>query len=179
VHLLEQVVLLSSELYLLGVENGAELGGGENSLAEEVVVLEELKEADAVLFDAMLDLYHKVLEGLASTIVNELGTVSALGAGVGAVDIKDEHVAILKEVGVTNFVAGSAVAAVNLGNAGDLNLAQEETVGGKHLTEDLGSHLEVSVTVEVLEEGLGVEAVLANDLLEALNDAVDTGDFLI
>jgi hypothetical protein len=179
VHLLEQLVLLSSQLNFLGVQNGPELGGREDSLAEEVVVLEELKEADTVLFDAMLDLYHKVLEGLASTVVDELGSVSALRASVRSIDIKDEHVTVLKEVGVTNLVAGSAVATVDLGNAGDLSLAQEESVGGEHLAEDLGSHLEVSVTVKVLEEGLGVETVLANNLLEALNDAVDTGDFLV
>jgi hypothetical protein len=179
VHFLEQLVLLSSQLNFLGVQNGPELGGREDSLAEEVVVLEELKEADTVLFDAMLDLYHKVLEGLASTVVDELGSVSALRASVRSIDIKDEHVTVLKEVGVTNLVAGSAVATVDLGNTGDLSLAQEESVGGEHLAEDLGSHLEVSVTVKVLEEGLGVETVLANNLLEALNDAVDTGDFLV
>ena len=176
VHLLEELKLLSGEQDFLGVEDGAELGGRKDTLAEEVVVLEELEKADAVPFDNLFDLEHEGVEGLVTGVVNELGAVSALGAGVGAVDVEDEHVAVLEEVGVTDFVVGGAVAAVDLGNAGDLGLGQGEAVSGEHLAEDLGGHLEVAVLVEVLEERLRVETVLADYLLEAKDNVVNAGN---
>jgi len=179
VDLLEEVIFLHSELNLLGVEHRSELGGGKNTFTEEIVVLEELEKANTVLLDHLLDFRHEFIKSLASTVVNEIGAVSALGSGVRTVNVKDEDVAVLEEVGVTNFASGSALAAVDFCNASNLSFVQREAMSGEDLAENLGSHLEVTVLVEILEEGLSVKAVFANNFLEAENNVVNAGNFLI
>lgn len=152
VHFLQKFVLFQGKLHLLRVQHRSKFGGRKHSLAQEVVVLEELEKTNAVLLDDLLDLKHEVVKGLAATEVGEPRVVGALGAGVGTVNIKDEHVAVLQEIGVTDLAARGAVAAVNFLHASYLSLAQRKAVGGEHLAEDFGSYLEVAVLVKVLEE---------------------------
>jgi hypothetical protein len=60
---------------LLSVEGRAELGGLDAALAEHVVVLEELKHANSVALDDVLDLVHKIDHFLGTVKVGEASVI--------------------------------------------------------------------------------------------------------
>jgi len=60
--LLQQVVLLLRQLYLLGVESSSEFGRLDRSFAKWVVILEEFSQPDPVSLHVVLNLCQKVLE---------------------------------------------------------------------------------------------------------------------
>jgi hypothetical protein len=48
-------------------------------------------------------------------------------------------------------------------------------MSSKYLTEDLGAHSEMIVQIKVLEEGLSIKAVLADNFSETLANSLDNG----
>lgn len=100
--------------------------------------------------------------------------VGALGTGVGSVNVKPQHVAVLKEIVITNlnWLVGLS-AAVNLGDASHLVFVHGEAMSEHNLAEDLGGDLEVLVVVVILEEALGIESVAAHNFLETANNVID------
>lgn len=143
------------------------------------MILEELEQADTVTLDHVFNLDHECSKALlVARVVDELGSISALGASGGAVNLELENVAVLQEIVITNlnWLVGLA-ASINFCNAGDFMGVHGETVCSHNLTEDLGGNLEVLVIVMVLEEALGVKSVAAHDFLEANNHIVNTLTF--
>jgi hypothetical protein len=95
---LEELVLLLSQEQLLGVEGGPELLLGKVSLSEDIMVLEELKESDSVLFDLGLDLEHQVLKSAGSLEVEFISSIVSLSSPVDVLLSNLGWVAVLQEL---------------------------------------------------------------------------------
>lgn len=73
------VVLHVSELNLLAVQGSSELGWRNSAFSEDVVVLEEFKQTDAVSLDVVFYFLHQLLELALAVVVNKFRRVGALG----------------------------------------------------------------------------------------------------
>lgn len=73
------------------------------------MVLKELKQSDALAFDAHFNFLNEVPHLLGSVVVREPGVVGGLGSSGRAVDHVDQHVAVFQKVGVLNFIVSVAV----------------------------------------------------------------------
>lgn len=102
--------------------------------------------------------------------ISPLFNVGGLELGGGAVDNVLEAVCVLQELVITDLTVGFSILG---GHGSNLLVAQVVTKEDKDLTELLLGHLEMLVAVPVLEEGLGVESVLADDFSETVEDGLD------
>lgn len=101
--------------------------------------------------------------------------VGGLELGGGSVNNVLETVGVSEELGVTDLTVGFSVLG---GNALDLLDAQLVAEEDKDLSELLLGHLEVLVAIPVLEEGLGIESVLADDFGETVKNGLDLRSFI-
>lgn len=81
-----------------------------------------------------------------------------------------QAVCISEELVVLDVVV---LVAVNQGNCIDVFLTDLELQGVQHLSENLGSHLEVAESISVLEEASCIKSVAADLFTEASNDIGD------
>lgn len=103
--LLQKDVFGSSKLHLMGVEAGSKLGGGDDSLAENIVILEELEETDTVTLNNLLNLGHQFYHGLVAIEVDPFSTVGRVNTTVGHINnVGQWLVGILEEIGVLDLV---------------------------------------------------------------------------
>lgn len=105
----ETVVLHISELNLLTVKGGSELGRSNGAFSERVVVLEEFKEADAIFFDDVFYFLHQLLELAFAVVVNKFGCVGAFSQSCRAVNFKFKNIAVLQKFGVFYFTSLAAI----------------------------------------------------------------------
>ena len=102
--------------------------------------------------------------------VSESVNIGRLGTSGGAVDHVLEAVGVSEEVGVFDLVV---LVSVDESNSVDSGFFDLETESVKDLSEDLGANLEGTERVSILEEGLGIESVLSDDLTELIDDTLD------
>jgi len=168
---LKSVVLRDGECNFLDVENVSEFLAGYISLSENIVILEELKKSDAIFFALVLDLGHESVVGCVCTA--EIGpflNISGFGFGGGSINNVLKAVSVSQEVGVTDFTVGFSVFGSNEADIISRDVVVEE---GKNLSELLLGDLEMLVAIPVLEEGLGIESVLADHAGETVKDGLD------
>jgi len=96
--------------------------------------------------------------------------VSGLQFSSGSINNVLKAVGVSQEFGVTDL---SILFSVLGGNAADLLYAQLVAEEDKDLTELFLGHLEMLVAIPVLEEGLGIESVLADHAGETVKDGLD------
>lgn len=99
--------------------------------------------------------------------VSEPVSESRLGSSSRSIDDVLEAVSGTKELVILNVIL---FISVHKGNGIDLLLIDLESKSVEDLAEDLGGDLEGSVSIVILEEALGIESVLANDLTEGIDD---------
>ena len=135
------------------------------------MILEVLSEADAVFLDLSLDLEDEFLElTLSGEDVDLADIFGLLGAVVGACGGTASGAvgcSIGDELEVLDLVL---IRAVDLNNSSELLIRHSEAQVGQGLSELLGRHLEVSVTVPVLEEALRVKAVTMKPVTEGVHN---------
>lgn len=139
------------------------------------MILEEFSQSDSVFFDLVLNFKHKsrVVTG-SSCEVDPFLSVSALSLGGRTVD------GVLKAVGVPEEFSvfdGAIVVTVHFSYKCDLFVVQFEFEESENLLELLLRDFEVVVAVPILEETLGVESFLSDDVGETLKNSLD--DFLL
>lgn len=78
----------------------------------------------------------------------------------------------MDEVHVSNIL--QRMVAVDLNDTFELIVRKLEVDGGQHLSELFGSHLLVSMSVPVLEEGLEVQSGRHAELSESISESVHT-----
>ena len=154
------------------MKNTSEFLGWEISLAKGVVILEELEHSNAVLLDKFLNLLHEGSVVADTFEISESVSESGLGTGSVSVDNILEAVGVSEEISVPDRVV---LLTVNERDGIGLSLIDLETEGVKHLSEDLGRHLEVTERISVLEEALGIQSVGSDELTELVNNF--TADF--
>jgi len=123
----------------LGSEGASEFLSWQVALAQDVVILKELLQSDAVSFHNLFDFHHEVVVSLNTIEVSESVSESGLGTSGGAIDN------VLKAVGSSQeFVVFDAVflVAVDQSDSVNLLLVDLEAKAIKDLAEDLGSDLE-------------------------------------
>jgi len=76
---------------------------------EDIVILEEFKEAYAILLALVLNFPHDAFVRLIASEVNEILRVGRLLLGGGAVNLVLEAVGVLQEVGVADFAFSGAI----------------------------------------------------------------------
>jgi len=101
--------------------------------------------------------------------------VGGLELGGGSVNNVLEAVGVSEEISVTDLTVGFSVLGGNTVDLLDAQLVAEED---KDLSELLLRHLEVLVAIPVLEEGLSIESVLADDFGETVKDGLDLRSFI-
>jgi len=170
VEVLKGVVLRDGQVNLLDVQDVTELLAGHVALAENVVILEELKKSNSVFLALVHNFFHEAGVLLGSIEIGPFLNVSGFGTGEGSVNSVLEAVGVLQELSVTDLSVEFSVLG---GNTLDLLFAELVSEQDKDLTELLLRHLEMLVAIPILEEGLGVESVLADHLGETAEDGLD------
>ena len=169
---LKSIVLGSGKVHSLSVEHASELLNGNVTLAEDIVILEELLHSNAIFLNDLLDLLHEGVVCCLAVEICETVDEGRFGAGGRTVDVIFEAVSISEEVSILDLVV---LVAVNESHSVSNIIIDLESEGIQYLTENLRAHLEMAESVAVLEEALGIESVLANDLSERVNDGLDKG----
>ena len=131
------------------------------------MILEELLKTNAVLLNNLFDFHHEVCVSLDTIKVSESVSESRLGSSGRSIDDVFEAVSGTKELVILNMVF---FISIHKSNSINLLFVDLEPKGVQNLAEDLRGDLEASVSVVILEEALGIESVLANDLTEGIND---------
>ena len=73
---LEELILLSGQLYLLGIKGSSEFSCVNSSFSERVVILEEFSDSDSVSLDHIHYLGHESFDGLGSGEIDIDGLIS-------------------------------------------------------------------------------------------------------
>ena len=107
--ILQQLILLRGQLYLLGVEGRSELGCIDLALSQWVVVLEEFADSDSVSLHHIHHLGHEGIDGLSSGEIDIDWLISRLGTGIWLIDVVSKHRAVVQEWQVLNIAKLSAV----------------------------------------------------------------------
>ncbi len=131
------------------------------------MILEELVDANAVLFHNLFHFEHQWFNASLAGEVNKSVSEGRLGSSCVAIDHVLEAVGVLQELLVFDVVV---LVTVDESHSVHLVLIDLKSQGVKHLAEDLRGDLEGAQSVSILEEALGVKAVLTDDLSEVLND---------
>lgn len=89
----------------MGVEAGSKLGGGDDALAENIVILEELEQTDTVALNNLLNLSHQFYHSLVAIEIDPFSTVGRVNTTVGRINnVGQWLVRILEEIGVLDLV---------------------------------------------------------------------------
>ena len=131
------------------------------------MVLEELKQSDAILLDNLLHFLHEGVVLLHSVEICESINESGLGASGWSIDHVLEAVSVSQEVGVPDVVV---LVAVDLGDSGSLLLTDLEAESIEHLSKDFGGDFEAAKGISVLEEALGIKSVFSDNLPKVVNN---------
>ena len=137
------------------------------ALSENIVILEELKNSNAVFLDYLLDLSHECLVIIHTIKVRKSVSESGLGACSVAIDYVFKAVCITKEVCIPYRVI---FVTVNQRDSFNLLFANLETKSVENLSENLWSHLKGAKGVSVLEEALSIKSVLPDDFAELVDN---------
>lgn len=164
---LQKLVFLDCQENLLGVEGRSELLLGNRSFSERIVILEELKESDSIFLGLLLDFSHEDIELRVSLEVSLLAVVHWFGLSVNVLGSDVRGVGIFKEIHVNDL---SVRVAVVSNQALALVVSEDKSESRQNLSELLGRDFEVLVLVPVLEEALGIESVLNEQVSESLHD---------
>lgn len=136
------------------------------SLSQLIVVNEELSESKSVLLHHLLDLLHEGLYLLGSSEVQVGLNIGGLGSRGWSIDCIFKNLRVVDEVKILNIVL---LVSVNQNNSLELSVGEVESEASQHLLELLWRNLEVLMSVEVLEEGLGVKSLSLDQKFELLN----------
>jgi len=109
----KELILLSSQLYLLGVESSSEFGSIDSSFSEWVVILKEFSDSDSVSLDHIHNLSHEGFNGLGSSEIDINWLISGLSTSVSLIDHILKTGAIIQEWKILNV---SKFSSVNLDN---------------------------------------------------------------
>lgn len=170
---LEDLVLLGGELYLLSIEGCSELGSLDSSLSQWVMILQELTKSDSVSHDVVLDLLNESFDGTGTGEVDVEWLVGGLSTSVRLVDDVVSILAIFEEWHVLDV---TVVVAVFLDNGSKLCIADLNTKESDGLFELFWGNLEVVVSIWVLEEALGVKSFSSDEVSECIKNL---GDILL
>lgn len=133
------------------MEGRLELASHQVALSEDIVVLEELDNSNAVLLYHVFNLSHQGPVLFFTGKIEIPSNIRRLGTSSGSVELQVVVLAVTEELSVFDFhVLGS----VDEGKEINLLLTDWESEVGQDLSEDLLGNLEVLVTIVVLEEGL-------------------------
>ena len=114
---------------------------------------------------------------LLSIKISEPVSKGGLGASSVSIDNVFKTVSITKELSILDK---ALFVTVDEGNGVGLSIINLELEGVQHLSENLGSHLEVTESISVLEEALGVQSVGSDELTELVNNiSSDRSLFLV
>lgn len=103
--LFQKDVFSGSKLNFMGVEAGSKLGGGDDALAENIVILEELEQTDTVALNNLLNLSHQFYHSLVAIEIDPFSTVGRVNTTVGRINnVGQWLVRILEEIGVLDLV---------------------------------------------------------------------------
>lgn len=170
---LEGLVFIIGQHDLLRVKDSSELLVDNMALSEGVVILEELTKTDAVLLDLGLQLEHQVSDLL---LANENSLLADILIFLSLVQLFHllfeglEGCAIIDELKIPNLIVVSAVDRLN---GAHFLIVHNEAQVIQGLSELLRGHLEVFVTIPILEEALGVKSVSCEPLTEGTKDLLD------
>ena len=167
---LEDIVLLGGQLYLLSIESRSELGCLDSTLSQWIVVLEELAESDPVPHHVVLDLLDEGLDLAGTSEINVEWLVGGLGTGVRIVDDVVAILAVLEEWKVLDV---AIVVTVFLHNGSELGIADLNTEESDGLFELFWANLEVVVSIWILEEALSIKSLSSDEVSESIKNLVD------
>ena len=159
----------------LAVTGASEFLSRQAALSENIVILEELKNSNAVFLDYLLDLSHECLVIIYTVEVRKSVSESGLGACSIAIDYVFKAVGITKEVCIPD---GVILVTVNKRDSFNRILFYLEAECIENLSENLRSHLKGAKGVSVLEEAFGIKSVLSNDFTEVSNDLLADSSML-
>ena len=162
---LEDLVLLGGELYLLGVEGCSELGGLNSSLSQWIVILQEFSKSDSVSHDVVLDLLDKSFDGTGTGEVDVEWLIGGLSTSVRFVDDVVSVLAIVEEWHVLDI---TIIVSVLLDNGIELGITDLNTKESDGLFELFWGNLEVVVSIWVLEEALGIKSLSSDEVSECI-----------
>jgi hypothetical protein len=133
------------------------------------MILEEFSQSNSVFFDLVLNFVHQssVVTG-SSGEVNPFLSVGALSLSGGTVDGVLKAVGVAEEFGVFDC---AIVVTVHFSYKCDLFVVQFEFKKSKDLLELLLRNFEVVVAIPILEETLGIESFLSDDVGETLKNS--------
>ena len=140
------------------------------------MILEELKQPNAVLLDLRFQLVKEAVYLLLSLEALQLTLVSCLLGGFFKSIAGGEWVAVVDELHVLDFVL---VRSVDGHQRVELFVLHGEAKVGEGLSELLRGHLEMLVSIPVLEEALRVESVPLEPLAERVDDALSDSSLIV
>lgn len=167
---LEDLVLLGGELYLLSVEGGSELGRLNSSLSQWIVILQEFSKSDSVSHDVVLDLLDESFDGTGTGEVDVEWLIGGLSTGVRFVDDVVSVLTIVEEWHVLDI---TIIVSVLLDNGIELGIADLNTEESDGLFELFWGNLEVVVSIWILEEALSIKSLSSNEVSECIKNAAD------
>lgn len=151
----------------LRVESRPEFLLGQVAFSQDIVVLEELKQSDSVLFNLSLYLQHQVVQLFVSLEVGLFSDIGSLRASLDRLGENFSRVSLFQESQVFDF---SSRVSENLDTCLGLLVRDYESEIRKNLSELLDGDLEVFMSIPILEETLGIKSVLDQKFSEAFNN---------
>lgn len=164
------MVLLGGELYLLSVEGSSELGCLNSSLSQWIVILQEFTESDSVSHDVVLNLLNKRINGIGTGEVDVKWLIGGFSTGVSFVDDVVAVFAIVEEWHVLDV---TFIVSVLLDNGIELGIADLNTKESNGLFELFWGHLEVVMSIWVLEEALSIKSLSSDEVSELIKNFLD------
>lgn len=164
------MVLLGGELYLLSVEGSSELGCLNSSLSQWIVILQEFTESDSVSHDVVLNLLNKRINGIGTGEVDVKWLIGGFSTGVSFVDDVVAVFAIVEEWHVLDV---TFIVSVLLDNGIELSIADLNTKESNGLFELFWGHLEVVMSIWVLEEALSIKSLSSDEVSELIKNFLD------
>ena len=145
----QQLIFLSGQLDLLGVEDSSELLFGQEPFSEEVVVLEELEQSDSVFLHLDFNFIEQLVQLAFPRVINLLGLVDSFPQGFLVVAF--EGIRIIQELLVLDVIL---FIPISFDQRLQLLISHCESEVCQSLSELFGRHLEMLVSVKVLKEAL-------------------------
>lgn len=161
---------MGGELYLLSVEGSSELGCLNSSLSQWIVILQEFTESDSVSHDVVLNLLNKRINGIGTGEVDVKWLIGGFSTGVSFVDDVVAVFAIVEEWHVLDV---TFIVSVLLDNGIELGIADLNTKESNGLFELFWGHLEVVVSIWVLEEALSIKSLSSDEVSELIKNFLD------
>lgn len=172
VEVLEQLILFSRQLNLLGIKRRPELGGIDSALSEGIMILHEFSKTRSVPHHSILHLLEQLVDLLRAREVNVPVHVGRLGATEWLINGVLEHKGVVDEGQVLNV---ALLVAVDVDKGLQLLLGQLAFQQMAGLTELLRRNLEMVVPILILEEASRVKALSLDEGLESLLESSAKG----